>query len=121
VEIDSQLDSLLREWTQSLLDNLEDPTIKEKLHLLKPNQQQLLNEFLQSETLPDPLTNEFIHAVQEVLSGLVKVIVKQEDLRTVLLTGGSPCTISEMKKRFEDYLNSLAKGQEGSKVRIVIE
>ncbi|KYC41450.1 hypothetical protein WA1_22435 [Scytonema hofmannii PCC 7110] len=76
---------------------------------------------MRSQVLPNPLTNEFIHDIQEVLSGLVKVVVKTQDLQKVLLNGGSPCTVQEMKKRFDDYLSDLAKGKDPGKVRIVVE
>lgn len=105
--MDTQLDQLLAEWTQTLLGNLEDPTTRENLHLLKSEQRQLVDDFLRSRSLPDPLTKDFIYAIQEVLSGLVKVVVKTQDLRSVLLSGGSPVTPAEMKKRFEDYLSEL--------------
>ena len=71
--------------------------------------------------LPDTLEQDFIQALQEVLSGLVKVVVKAEDLRAALLAGGSPASPSEMKKRFERHLDDLAKGKEPSKVRVVLE
>lgn len=119
--MDTQLDHLLAEWTQTLLGNLEDPTTQENLHLLKSEQRQLVDNFLHSRSLPEPLTKDFIHAIQEVLSGLVKVVVKTQDLRSVLLAGGSPVTPAEMKKRFEDYLSELALGKDSSKVRIVVE
>jgi len=38
-----------------------------------------------------------------------------------LLSGGSPATPAEMKKRFEEYLDELIKGKEPGKVRIVLE
>jgi hypothetical protein len=63
----------------------------------------------------------FTHALQEVLSGLVKITVKAEDVRAALLKGGTPATPEEMKKRFEEYLNELTKGHEPGKVRIVLE
>lgn len=67
------------------------------------------------------MDQDFIHAMQEVLSGLVKVSVKTGDIRAALLAGGSPATPAEMKKRFEEYLNKLTKGKEPGKVRIVLE
>jgi len=67
------------------------------------------------------LGQDFIRALQEVLSGLVKVAVKTEDLRAALLKGGSPATPAEMKKRFEEYLDEITKGNEPGKVRIVLE
>jgi hypothetical protein len=71
--------------------------------------------------LPDKLTQDFIQALKEVLSGLVKVSVKTEDLRQALLCGGAPATPTEMKKRFDDYIDDLTKGKEPNKVRLVLE
>jgi len=55
------------------------------------------------------------------LSGLTTVSVKTADLRAGLLSGGSPATLAEMKKRFEEYLDELTKGKEPGKVRIILE
>jgi hypothetical protein len=63
----------------------------------------------------------FIHALKEVLSGLIKVSITSDDLRTALVSGGSPAAPSEMEKRFEEYMDKLTKGKEPGKVRIVLE
>jgi hypothetical protein len=120
-QLDEQLDKMIEEWTAALISNLEDPTIKSNLSLLKPKPRRLVDGFIKKRTLPDELDQDFIHALQEVLSGLVKVAVRPEDLRAALLKGGSPATPAEMKKRFEEYLDELTKGHEPSKVRIVLE
>jgi len=120
-QLDAELDQLLDEWTQTLLANLEDPTTRGNLELLKPKYRRLVDAFLKERKLPEKLSQDFIHALQEVLSGLVKVAVKTEDLRAALLKGGSPATPAEMKKRFEEYLEELIKGHEPGKVRIVLE
>lgn len=119
--LDDELDDLLASWTQTLLSNLADPTTKEQLELLKPNQRKLVQRFVTSKKLPDTLDHDFIQAVQEVLRGLAKMVVTTEELRSALLSGGSPATLSEMKKRFEDYLDEKAKGKDPNKVRIVLE
>ncbi|MBW2130771.1 MAG: ATP-binding protein, partial [Deltaproteobacteria bacterium] len=119
--LDTELDKLLEDWTQTLVANLEDPTNRGNLDLLKPEPRKLVDAFLKERKLPEELGQDFIHALQEVLSGLVKVAVKTEDLRAALLKGGSPATPAEMKKRFEEYLDELTKGHEPGKVRIVLE
>ncbi len=119
--MDNELDTILVGWTQTLLTNLEDPTTKGNMSLLKPEQRKLLDGFIKKNTLPDDLDHEFLHALKEVLSGLIKVPVKTEELRGALLAGGSPVTPVEMKKRFDDYIDSLTKGKEPGKVRIVLE
>lgn len=80
-----------------------------------------MDAFIASRTLPDSLDHEFIHAIKEVLSGLSKVVVTTDGLRAALLSGCSPATLGEMKKRFEDYLDHKAKGKDPNKVRIVLE
>jgi hypothetical protein len=119
--LDAGLDKLVENWTQTLLANLEDPTTKGNLSLLKSEPRKLVDGFIKKRTLPDDLDQDFIHALQEVLSGLTKVSVKIADLRDALLAGGSPATVAEMKKRFEEYLEGLTKGKEPGKVRIVLE
>ena len=119
--LDDELDKLVTNWTQTLLTNLEDPTTKGNLDLLKPEPKKLVNGFIKKRKLPDDLGQDFIHALSEALSGLQKVPVKIADLRTALLSGGSPVTPAEMKKRFEEYLDELTKGKEPGKVRIVLE
>ena len=120
-DLDDELDNLVANWTQTLLTNLEDPTTKGDLDLLKPESKKLVNGFIDKRVLPDELDQDFIHALGEVLSGLQKVPVKTANLRAALLSGGSPVTPVEMKKRFEEYLDELTKGKEPDKVRIVLE
>lgn len=120
-QLDEKLDALLDSWTKTLLSNLEDPTVRDNLELLKPEQRKLVDTFLKERVLPDKLSDGFIKALQEALSGLVRVAVKSEDLRAALLRGGSPVTPEEMKQRFEQYLDELTKGHEPGKVRIVLE
>ncbi|MBC2732793.1 MAG: ATP-binding protein [Desulfobacteraceae bacterium] len=119
--LDDELDKLVADWTQTLLTNLEDPTTKDNLELLKPEPKKLVNSFIKKRELPDDIGQDFIHALSEVLSGLQKVPVKIADLRTALLYGGSPITPIEMKKRFENYMDELTKGKEPGKVRIILE
>lgn len=119
--LDGELDKLVEDWIQTLLTNLEDPITRVNLELLKPEQRKLVDTFIRKRILPDDLDHDFIHALQEVLSGLHKVSVKITDLRAALLAGGSPATPAEMRKRFEEYLDELTKGKEPEKVRIVLE
>jgi hypothetical protein len=119
--LENELDQLLADWTRILLDNLEDPTIQGNLELLRPDERPLIQEFLARRVLPSPLSPAFIHAMQEALSGLTKMVIKSDDLRQALLNGGSPMTLEEMKKRFETYTGDLAKGKDTSKLRIVLE
>ena len=80
-----------------------------------------MQAFIDSRALPDPPDAAFVRAVAEALSGLARVTVATKALRDALLDGGSPATPTEMKRRFADYLDTLAKGQDPDKMRIVLE
>jgi succinate dehydrogenase flavin-adding protein (antitoxin of CptAB toxin-antitoxin module) len=120
-ELDARLDTILTGWTQTLLDNLEDPIIQENLELLKLADRTLVQSFLNSKSLPDPLTSEFITAVQEALSGLTKEIVKLADIQSALLAGGSPVTPEELKVRFDKFIAEHTRGKDANKLRFVVE
>ncbi|MDF9392576.1 DUF6079 family protein, partial [Methylococcus capsulatus] len=119
--LDDELDRLVQGWQQTLVDNLEDPIIQANFELLKATQRDLIQGFLASKALPDPVTPEFVAAVQEALSGLEKIVVTGDDIKKALLTGGSPATPDELRRRFESFMNERCKGRDASKLRFVVE
>lgn len=120
-QLDDELDRLLAGWQQTLLDNLDDPIIQANLDLLKAAARALIQSFVASKTLPDPVTPDFVSAVQEALSGLEKITVTSDDIKKALLHGGSPATPDDLRKRFEAFLNERCKGKDASKLRFVVE
>ncbi len=121
-ELDTRLDDLIRDWTSTLLGNLEDPTVASNIDLLSnADGKAAVQSFLDARTLPDPIGAVFVKALQEVLSGLEKVVLTETELRTALTDGGVPCTVSELKDRFEGFVAEITKGKDASRVRIVLE
>ena len=120
-QLDDELDRLIDGWRQTLLDNLEDPTIQENLDLLKPAARSLVEAFVSTKSLPDPVTGDFASAIQDALSGLEKVNVGSDDIKAALLQGGSPATPEDLRKRFEAFLNDRCKGKDTTKLRFVVE
>jgi hypothetical protein len=119
--LDSKLDELLAGWTQTLLDNLDDPIIQGNLELLKAADRKQIETFIASKSLPEPLTAEFIAAVRDALSGLTKEIVKVADIQAALLAGGSPTTPDELKARFDKFIAERTRGKDASKLRFIVE
>jgi hypothetical protein len=119
--LEDSLGKLHESWTKTLLNNLEDPTTQQNLGLLKSAPRKVVDTFLFERVLPEDVSQVFVAALQEALSGLSKVIVTSEGLRTALLSGGSPATVPELKKRFDDYLIEISKGKDPTKIRVVLE
>jgi hypothetical protein len=120
-QMDEELDRIIEQWTKTLLNNLEDPITQANMDLLKIDDREPLEAFIKSKELPVPLDSNFVHALKEVLSGLVKVTVKAQELQQALQVTAGPATPAEMKKRFEEYIDQLTKGKDPAKVRIVME
>ena len=80
-----------------------------------------LQDFLRSKQLPDPVSPAFVKALQEVLSGLQKVSFGNAALQAALSEGGLPCTVGDLRERFDRYVVTITKGKDLSKVRVVIE
>lgn len=119
--LDEELDRLLAGWQQTLLDNLDDPIIQANFDLLKPNAHERIKKFMASAELPEPVTPDFVSAIQEALSGLEKINISGDDIKNALLLGGSPATPDDLRKRFESFLNDRCKGKDSSKLRFVVE
>ena len=119
--MDYQLDEMAESWTSIILSNLGDPTTQDNVDLLKTEDREPLEAFIQSRELPVPLSNSLIHALKEVLSGLIKVTVHAQDLQTALKVTDGPATPAEMKSRFDEYIDQLTRGKDLAKVRIVVE
>ncbi len=118
---DDRLDALETEWSTTLKFNLEDPAAQENLPLLSEPKRRIIEGFLASGELPEPLDGGFVDAVGEALENLEKVVVRAEDVRTALLDGGSPATPEEMMRRFKRFLEKQTGGRSGDRVRIVLE
>ena len=59
--------------------------------------------------------------VQKVLTGLERVSVDGGNICRALAKGGLPCTVGELKRRFEDYPTEVSKNKDPNKVRVVVE
>ena len=119
--MDDRLDTMVAAWTSTILRNLEDPNTQDNMYLLKANDREPLDVFIKSQELPVPLDTNFVHALKEVLSGLIKVTANVQELQNALQVTDGPATPVEMKKRFEEYIDQITQGKDLTKVRIVME
>ena len=120
-QVDIDLDGLLESWTQTIINNLEDPMTQSNIELLGNDEKVIINDFIASKELPDTVDTAFVQSIKEVLSGLVKVSIKQGDIHQAIQSGGGAATPDEIKKRFDNYIDELTRGQDPAKVRVVIE
>lgn len=116
-----ELNRLLESWTNTLLNNIRGPVVQSNLELIKKSHRRHIDAFSESGVLPDPIGRHFIAAVQEVLSGLEKVVVSGDDICEALLDGGSPATADELRERFENFVSGQCGDDDSTKLRFVVE
>ena len=121
-KLDMQLDELVTNWTNLLLGNLEDPTVASNIDLLSHDAgRKAIEAFRKKRALPEPLPAALVKALQEVLQGLERVVLRDADLHAALIEGGTPCTLPELKQRFDAFVAAVTKGKDPARVRIVVE
>lgn len=121
-QLDAELDDMVQSWTNTLLGNLQDPTVSGNIELLGAGEGRAAVEaFVKQKSLPDAVNSAFVKALQEILSGLEKVVLTEARLRAALTDGGVPCTVGELKERFETFVADLTKGKDATRVRVIVE
>jgi succinate dehydrogenase flavin-adding protein (antitoxin of CptAB toxin-antitoxin module) len=120
-QMDEQLDLIIEQWTKTLLNNLDDPMTQANVNeLLHEDDKHVIQSFMDLKELPEPVDGNFVQTLKTVLAGLQKVPVKKADLMKIVADLG-PSTPDEFKRAIIDYVDSLAKGKDPAKVRIVME
>jgi hypothetical protein len=119
--LEDQLNQMINGWTNTLLDNLEDPITKDSLELLSKKDSALVNTFITKRSLPTPVEKDFVKVLRQVLQGLVPIEVSKEEVQKALFAEGSAATVEQIKRRFDQYLSDKCRGQDISKVRIVLK
>lgn len=120
-ELGNQADEMYENWTNILLKHLEDPTAQDNISLLTKKQKEIVVEFMNKRKLPEVIDMDFVSAISNVLAGLIKLEVDIQDLKTYLYNEGNPCTIDEIKRKFDSYLEKVINTKDKTKVRFVIK
>lgn len=119
--LEDKLEEMYRGWTDTLLENLEDPTVKGNIELLGSQVKERIEKFIRERELPREIDGEFIKGLKQALEGLIGVNISLTELEITLLDKGGPCTVDQLRLRFERFIESKVKGKDLSKVRIILE
>ena len=120
-EADETLDRWIREWIDILSEALSTPASQQSLDLMAPEERKPLEILRDQKILPDPLDEAFLRALAEALQGLERVTFLPEDILQALTISGMPCTVEEIRQRFEGFLQQRLAEKDPARVRIVID
>ncbi|MCK9335092.1 MAG: DUF6079 family protein, partial [Candidatus Cloacimonetes bacterium] len=120
-QIDQLLDTIISNWTETLIQNLKDEHTQESIALLSSKDKATLEAFIASKELPDKVDDNFVNIFKEVLAGLIKVTINLDEIRRVISKAGGSITPAELKRVLNNYIDSLTQGKNPQRVRIVLE
>jgi hypothetical protein len=118
-QMEDQFERLAEKWTGMLLENLEDPTAQQSIELLSDEEQEAVEQFMQSKELPQPVSSEFVQGMQRALDGLEPVAVTAEEL-VAKLGINRPMTVEQFRKQVDSFVQGVAQGKDIDRLRIVI-
>ncbi len=118
--IEARLDSLLEEWTKSLLDTISDPIVASQKEYLSDAQQKAIDEFITTKELPKRVDDFFVKAIQALLKGFEPVVVDADDL-IEKLTMLPPLDEQAFRQKVSDLIGGYTKGKDAGKLRIIVK
>ncbi|HOO33669.1 MAG TPA: DUF6079 family protein, partial [Thermotogota bacterium] len=118
-DYENELESLTNDWTELLLTNLKDPSIRMNINLLQEKEKQMINSFIEAAELPEEHLEDFVATINTIFSGLQKISIKQSEWLKIL-EENSPTTPEKLKHLVNEYINTLVSGKDVAKVRITL-
>ena len=119
-ELDEELESILSNWTETLLTNFNDPVVKESIGLLEDKQKQLIQSFIENQEFTMPISIDLINAINIVLKGIHQEKIDVEQLVKVV-GDGNPITVQEAKQNFDKLLRALVGNNDENRVRLTVK
>lgn len=117
---EGQFEDLLANWTNWLLQALDDPALDEQLDLITKSQRAVIDKFKADKVLPVPVDQHFVDAINAVLSELESVDVNIDTLKAIMTSWG-PCAPEDFKTKLSFWIDQQVAGHDKSKVRIVVK
>lgn len=119
-EIDERMDSLLAEWTMTLLNTIDDPLVLDQKKFLTPDQRFTLEAFLKVKRLPEKIDNFFMGAIDALLQGFEPVTINANDLIDQLDAIG-PCDVDTFTAQVTSLVHRYIQGKDKEKLRIIVK
>ncbi len=117
--LEEQVTSLRAEWERAILDSVSVPEMAEQVALLKDDNRKAVQAFVNNGSLPEPVTDQFVRAVGQVLNRFEVKRVSSNEIWKALFPEAAPVTLDELKARFTGLIEGLTQGGADERIRIV--
>ena len=118
---DAQLDALLMGWRRALRDALQSAAAQHSQAAMTPAERAPLEAFLAQSDDAVALPAGLVDAANRALRGIISVTLPGAALLEALKTGGMPCTMEELERRFAEFVGEQLRGCDRQNTRVVLE
>jgi hypothetical protein len=118
--IEIRIDSLLEEWTQTLLTTISDAFVSSQKTFRPEEQQKAIDTFIETGALPKRVDDFFVKAINALLKGFEPVVIDTDEL-VAKLEQLPPMDETSFKNKIAELVGSYTKGKDASKLRIVVK
>lgn len=118
--IEMQMDTLVEEWTKTLLDTISDPIVASQKEYLGAEQRKVIEEFISRKVLPQRVDEFFVKAINSLLKGFEPVVIDTDEL-IQKLEALPPIDENTFKAKINEIIATYTKGKDASKLRIVVK
>lgn len=118
--IEIRIDELVEEWQQTLLDTISDPIVASQKEYLNAEQQNVIDEFITTASLPKRVDDFFIKAIKALLKGFEPVVIDAKDLMDKLIKL-PPMDETAFKHKLNELVAEYTKCKDEGKLRIIVK
>ena len=118
--IEIKIDSLLNEWTQTLLNTISDPIVSGQKTFLHEDQQKAIDTFIESGSLPKRVDDFFVKSINALLKGFEPVVIDTDEL-VAKLEQLPPMDEANFMAKISELVGAYTKGKDAGKLRIVVK
>lgn len=117
--IEEDAHTLYRNWERTLAENLAVPEMTEQVALLTPAEREVVNAFVDSGRLPEPVDELFVEAVRQVLHRFEVRPVTSQEVWDTLFPRAAPATPAELRTRLASLIDGHVGDTPEERVRLV--
>jgi hypothetical protein len=119
--LDGRLDEMLLHWRQALRDALGSGSASCSLRAMAASERQPIEQFLAQEDDDPAIPAGFATAATQALRGIEALTLPVDGLLAALRQGGLPCTVEELKRRFDSYVRDAMRHRDATNTRLTLD
>lgn len=121
VTLDERLTSLVLRWQQALRAGLQSETVQASLNALSAAEKHPIQHFLAQADDDPAIPAGLSQAANQVLRGIQALSLSTAALLDALKEGGMPCTVTDLKQRFNQFISETMRGYDPSSTRLTLK